>query len=204
MTTAVVFGLLPALVHVARRTCSACSRRVAAARAAAAAAGRTTCWSPRRLRWRSCCSPAPGCSCASVARLTSEDPGFRPANVVTAGIQLTGGAYGSWPQVEQFHSALVQSLQQQAGVEAAGASNFLPLAPGWRIPFLIRGVPAPPRGDEPTAQYHSVSEGYFETLGVPLLRGRLFDAHDTAQSRGVVVINQALAQRYFGGRRSGR
>ncbi len=133
-----------------------------------------------------------------VARLTGEDAGLRPANVVTAGVQLTGGAYGSWPQVEQFHSALVQALQQQPGIEAAGASNFLPLAPGWRIPFLKRGVPPAPRGDEPTAQYHSVSEGYFETLGVPLLRGRLFDAHDTAQSRGVVVINQALARRYFG------
>jgi predicted permease len=133
-----------------------------------------------------------------VARLTAEDPGFQPSGVVTAGIQLTGGAYGSWPQVEQFHSALVQVLQQQPGIEAAGASNFLPLAPGWRIPFLKRGVPPPPRGDEPTAQYHSVSEGYFETLGVSLLRGRLFDAHDTAQSRGVVVINQALARRYFG------
>ena len=133
-----------------------------------------------------------------VAKLTGEDPGFRPGNVMTAGIQLTGGAYGSWPQVEQFHSALVQALQQQPGVEAAGASNFLPLAPGWRIPFLRRGMPPPRRGDEPTAQYHSVSDGYFETLGVPLLRGRLFDAHDTAQSRGVVVVNQALARRYFG------
>ena len=134
----------------------------------------------------------------TVQRLTAEDPGFRAPQVVTAGIQLTGSAYASWAQVEQFHSALVQSLQQHQGIEAAGASNFLPLTPGWRIPFLIRGLPTPPRGDEPTAQYHSVSEGYFEALGVPLLRGRLFDAHDTAQSRGVVVINQALARRYFG------
>jgi putative ABC transport system permease protein len=134
----------------------------------------------------------------SVARLTAADQGFRAANVVTTGIQLNGSAYSSWPQVEQFHSALVQSLQQQPGIEAAGASNFLPLSPGWRIPFLIRGHPTPARGEEPTAQYHSVSEGYFETLGVPLLRGRLFDSHDTAQSRGVVVINQTLARRYFG------
>ena len=134
----------------------------------------------------------------SVARLAAEDPGFSPSNIVTAGIQLTGAAYSSWPQVEQFHSALVRSLQEQPGIDAAGASNFLPLAPGWRIPFLIRGVPPPASGDEQTAQYHSVSEGYFESLGVPLLRGRLFDAHDTAQSRGVVVINQAMAERYFG------
>jgi predicted permease len=112
---------------------------------------------------------------------------------------LTGAAYSKWPEVEQFHSALVESLRQQTGVKAAGATNFLPLAPGWRIPFLVRGVPAPPRGDEPTAQYHSVSEGYFEALGVQLRRGRFFDTHDTAQSRGVVVINESLARRYFAG-----
>jgi putative ABC transport system permease protein len=134
----------------------------------------------------------------SLARLAAEDPGFRPAHIVTAGVQPSGAAYASWAQVEQFHSSLVQSLRQEAGIDAAGSSNFLPLAAGWRNRFLIRGLPAPPRGDEPTAQYHSVSEEYFEALGVPLLRGRLFDSHDTAQSRGVVVINQALARRYFG------
>jgi predicted permease len=133
----------------------------------------------------------------SVARLTAEDPGFRPANVMTAGIQLTGAAYAGWPAVEQFHSMLVQDLQEQPGVDAAGASNFLPLAPGWRIPFLVRGQPRPARGEEPTAQYHSVSDSYFEVLGVPLKSGRWFDAHDTAQSRGVVIVNEALARRYF-------
>ena len=63
--------------------------------------------------------------------------------------------------------------------------------------FLVRGAPAPRQGDEPTAQYHSVSDGYFEALGVPLLRGRFFDSHDTAESRGVVVVNETLARRYF-------
>jgi predicted permease len=133
----------------------------------------------------------------SVERLTAENPGFSPANVMTTSVQLSGAAYGNWTAVEQFHSSLVQALQQQPGVKAAGASNFLPLAPGWRIPFLVQGQPPPARGDEPTAQYHSVSEGYFEALGVPLVRGRLFDSHDTAQSRGVVVINETLARRYF-------
>jgi predicted permease len=136
----------------------------------------------------------------SVRRLSAEDPGFRAADLMTSGVQLSGAAYARWPQVEQFHSLLVDTVRQQPGVAAAGASNFLPLAPGWRIPFLIRGVPPPPRGDEPTAQYHSVSDGYFEALGAPLLRGRLFDARDTAQSRGVVVVNDALARRYFAGR----
>ena len=133
----------------------------------------------------------------TVAHLSAETPGFDPSGIVTGGVQLNGAAYARWPQVQQFHSALIGAVRQSPGVAAAGAANFLPLAPGWRIPFLIRGVPAPPRGDEPTAQYHSVSDGYFEAIGVALRRGRLFDAHDTADSRGVVIVNDALARRYF-------
>ena len=133
----------------------------------------------------------------TVSRISAEDPGFEPAGVMTAGVQLNGAAYSQWPAVAQFHTALVDTLRQQPGVTAVGTSNFLPLAAGWRMGFLIRGAPAPRQGDEPTAQYHSVSDGYFEALGVPLLRGRLFDSHDTATSRGVVVVNEALARRYF-------
>ena len=135
----------------------------------------------------------------TVSRLATESPGFVPEGMVAAGVQLTGAAYSQWPQVAQFHSSLVETLRQQPGVSGAGATNFLPLAPGWRIPFLIRGLPAPARGDEPTAQYHSVSEGYFEALGLSLRRGRLFDSHDDAASRGVVLVNEALARRYFPG-----
>ena len=66
------------------------------------------------------------------------------------------------------------------------------------MPFRIRGrVDATP-GEAPQAQYHTVSEGYFESLGVPLMAGRTFDAHDTANSEGVVVINQTLARQQFG------
>lgn len=133
----------------------------------------------------------------TVSRISAEDPGFEPSGVMTAGVQLNGAAYRAWPAVEQFHSGLVQALREQPGITAAGATNFLPLAPGWRIPFLIQGAAAPRQGDEPTAQYHSVSDGYFEALGVPLRRGRVFDPHDTASSRGVVVVNDALVRRYF-------
>jgi predicted permease len=196
LVTAIVFGLLPALVlsrvdlqrvlKEGGRSGSGRGRRAHQLLVAAEIA----------LAVMLLCGA--GLLVRSVARLAAEDPGFSPSNIVTAGIQLTGAAYTSWPQVEQFHSALVRSLQEQPGIDAAGATNTLPLAPGWRIPFLIRGVPPPASGIEQTAQYHSVSEGYFESLGVQVLRGRVFDAHDTAQSRGVVVINQALADRYFG------
>ena len=135
----------------------------------------------------------------SVARLAAEDPGFRPDGIVTAGVQLTGSAYAEWPQVERFYSTLADSVRRQPGVTAAGTATFLPLAPGWRIPFLVRGAPPPARGEEPMAQYHSISDGYLEALGVPLVAGRMFDAHDTADSAGVVLINETLARRYFPG-----
>ena len=133
----------------------------------------------------------------TVSTIAAEDPGFDPAGVLTAGVQLNGAAYRAWPAVEQFHSTLVEALRRQPGVTAAGATNFLPLAPGWRIGFRVRGAPPPRPGDEPTAQYHSVTDGYFEALGVPLARGRSFDSHDTASSQGVVVVNEAFVRRYF-------
>lgn len=135
----------------------------------------------------------------SVGLLAREDPGFASTNVMTTGVQLTGAAYARWPQVEQFYSSLLDIVRQQPGVEAAGAANVLPLAPGWRIPFLIRGVPPPAPGDRPQAQYHSLSDGYFEALGVPLISGRFFDSRDTAQSRGVVIVNQTFARRHLPG-----
>ena len=136
----------------------------------------------------------------SVRRLMAEDPGFRPEGVVTMNLQLSGAAYEKWPDTARLHSSIVESLREQPGVTAAGSANFLPLAPGWRVPFLIRGAEPPRQGEEPTAQYHSISEGYFDALGTAIVRGRGFSTHDTAESRGVVIVNETLARTYFGGK----
>jgi putative ABC transport system permease protein len=135
----------------------------------------------------------------SVRRLTAEDPGFRPPGAITMNLQVTGPAYAQWVDVARFHAAIVESLKDQPGVAAAGSANFLPLAAGWRIPFLVRGAERPNPGEEPTAQYHSVSEGYFASLGATIVRGRDFTPQDTADSRGVALINETLARKYFGG-----
>jgi len=82
-------------------------------------------------------------------------------------------------------------------VTAAGASNFLPLAAGWRIEYLIEGEPPARAGEESTAQHHSVDEGYFHTLGIPLLQGRYFDERDSPERPGVVIVNQEFARRHW-------
>ena len=144
----------------------------------------------------------------TVSNLARQDPGFaraaaaasgaRPTTVLTASVQLTRSAYPQWEQVAQFYGTLIDRLRQSSELEAVGASNALPLASSWRFPFTVFGRPEPARDEAPRAQYHSVSDGYFESLGVPLMAGRTFDAHDTARSEGVVMINQTLARQYFG------
>jgi hypothetical protein len=83
-------------------------------------------------------------------------------------------------------------------VRAAGASNFLPLEIGWRIPFTIAGWTPPRTRDEaPQAQIHSISEGYLEAMGTAVLAGRTFISRDDRDSPPVVIVNDSFARRYL-------
>jgi predicted permease len=91
----------------------------------------------------------------------------------------------------------MDDLHARPGIAAAGATNFLPLDPGWRIPFGIVGAPADdPQGDRMT-QYVTVDEGYFHVLGARLLQGRTFEPRDDADAPGAVVINETMARRFW-------
>ena len=140
---------------------------------------------------------AAGLIMRSVTRLAGVDPGVKPGRVLTLSIQLPRGAYPEWTQVGRFYEDLLDDLRRQPGIEAASASNFLPLATGWRVPFQIEGRPPMPAGEESRVQYHTAGTGYFSTLGIPVRAGRTFDAHDDLDSPGVVVINEAMAQEYW-------
>lgn len=134
----------------------------------------------------------------SISLLLREDPGVDPTRVATVNLQLTASAYREWPRVAQFYADLLTQVRQQPGIDAAGASNVLPLTNGWRWGFGIEGQPPPAPGSEPQLQIQTVDEGYFETLGVPLRAGRGFTNHDTESTRSVIVINETLARQYWG------
>ncbi len=139
----------------------------------------------------------------SFLRLLEEEPGFQPERVVTVDLQLPESLYDDWGRVGRFYDELVGRLAAHPALEKAGATGFLPLEPGWRIPYEIPGRPPAAPGEEPEAQYVTVSAGYFETLGVPLLAGRTFDRRDVAGSRQAVVINRELARRAWPDRAEG-
>jgi predicted permease len=117
--------------------------------------------------------------------------------VLTTTVQLPGGGY-PWPKVADAHSLVLETVRAQAGVRAAGYANFLPLEVGWRNAFGLVGEPPPARPeDAPQAQMHSVSEGYFETMGARMAAGRAFTAADGVRSAAVVIVNETVAARDF-------
>ncbi|MBI4907004.1 MAG: ABC transporter permease [Acidobacteria bacterium] len=125
--------------------------------------------------------------------------GFRTQNIVTARLSLPKSRYPDNRRIAAFERQVLDTLRARPGIQSAGFATYLPLSGsdnGWA--FFIEGQPPLPVGVFHFAKYRPASEGYFETLGIPLLRGRLFTPADVADSPWVVVINDSMARRYWG------
>ena len=137
----------------------------------------------------------------SFARLLSVDPGFRPSNVMMAGVSLPDRAYANPARVEAFYSGLMMRLRSVPGIRAVSAASGVPLwsdAGVWD--FEVDGRPRPLPGQMAWNAAATVArDGFFETLGIPLARGRFFTEHDDERSMPVAVINEAMARRFFAG-----
>jgi len=134
----------------------------------------------------------------SLRLLSQADLGFRPERVLTMKIALPRAHYETAGQTAAFYDRLIADLAALPGVNRAGAISALPVeSADNRFVFTIAGrEPASP-GSEPGALARIVSPEYFESFGIPLLRGRWFDATDTRHTSPVAVINRRLAMLYF-------
>ena len=134
----------------------------------------------------------------SFVRLLHEDVGFRPENLLTMQVWLPPSRYPSEEQVTSFLQQAIEQLRALPGVREATAINFLPMTRwGAFFDFSIEGRPAPPKGQEFSAQYRVIVPNYFSTMGIPLKEGRAFTSSDGPQSEGVVIVNQSLARQYW-------
>lgn len=147
----------------------------------------------------------------TVGRMMDTATGVTADDTVVSSVQLSGRDYAgsdvaAWRKVGRVHGAIIDNIRQQPGVIAAGGSNFMPFEVGWRGGFGIQGEPAPARPeDAPQVQYHSISDGYFASLGATMAAGRAFAPADEMDSAGVVVVNETFASRFFSdGRAVGR
>ncbi len=135
----------------------------------------------------------------SFDRLTAIDPGFDRARVLTLELQLPQARYDA-PHVVRFYDALQERLRALPGMQAAGAVFPLPLsgtsASGG---FVVEGRPAPRPNQQQGAGIAWASGDYFRALRIPLRAGRLFDRRDGPDAPGVVLVNEAMARRYWSG-----
>ena len=136
----------------------------------------------------------------SLNRLLDVDPGFRTEDVVSVALELPETQYRERERQQQFYNELVDRVAALPGVSDAGAVSALPmsaLGTEFDLPFEIPGRDAPTPGERPRAEYRAVIPGYFTTLGIPLMRGRLLDQFDRQEGRPVMVINESMDQTFF-------
>jgi putative ABC transport system permease protein len=137
----------------------------------------------------------------SFRRLLSVDPGFDPYNVLTLAVSLPDTRYPRPDQRAGFYAELLERVRILPGVISAAAITELPLGGDASIAtrFIVEGRPAPAPGQKPRAEYHAVTAGYFETMRIPLKKGRTFDAGDRREASPVAVVNETLAAQVFPG-----
>ena len=129
----------------------------------------------------------------SFFHLTDQPLGFRTRDVLTMPIQIPPTHDDSVEQLDAFYAAALERLRAIPGVQSVAIANNLPISRGnARREYEIEGA-----AESRTAQYGVVSASYFEVLGIPLLKGRYFDASDRRGGLKVAIIDQAMAREAF-------
>lgn len=140
----------------------------------------------------------------SLSALLHQNPGFDPDRLLTFSINLPNSSYPSQqeypfdsPAAIQFEHQFRDRLRTLPGVQSVGMTTAVPVGgSGGTIRFLVEGRPTA-AGQEDECDIITVTPGYFSTLKVPLIKGRLFSETDAHDAPSVVVVNQAFVNKYF-------
>ena len=128
----------------------------------------------------------------SVMRIREVQPGLQPQNLLTAKISLPREKYKDTESANRFYDQVLERLNSLPGVESAAVISHLPIEEmGTNANVTVEGKTYPPN-ESPLVEFRAISENYFQTANIPLLRGRLFSKEDANQP--VIVINEAMAK----------
>jgi len=144
----------------------------------------------------------------SYARLTNVDVGLDSDNVISMDVNLFGmdryrtlRTSSHWiakPAISDFYTSALERIVSMPGVQSVAVTSNLPPRQGLQLPFTILGKPETAGPDRPRAAFHEVSPRFFETMKIPVQRGRPFTDQDNATAPGVVIISETLARQFFG------
>ena len=134
----------------------------------------------------------------SFQQLESVPPGFSPERIVSAQLALPDTQYQDEPRRTDLVRRYLERLRAVPGVQTAAVTTLLPMArQDTLLVFSVDGRPDDGPGRWPISRVSTVSDQYFETLAIPLVRGRYLDSRDQPGSPGAAVISRTLAQRFF-------
>jgi putative ABC transport system permease protein len=126
------------------------------------------------------------------------DPGFTTDKILTFQVRMEGPAYARAPQRIDFVNRVVSRLETLPGATGAAASSYAPMVGrGTGAWFNLLARPLPPATTPPGVPYRVITAGYFKTMGIPLVRGRLLREGDGVNGTPSVVISESLARRFW-------
>ncbi len=134
----------------------------------------------------------------SLWQLQDVDPGFKAEHVLSMEVSLPVARYEEGDQMP-FYQRLEARVRGVAGVAAVGAINILPLSNNYDSQGVQIEDHPMPDGQGQSPQVRSITPGYFRAMGIPMIRGREFDAHDVNDGQLVVIVSQSMAHKYWPG-----
>ncbi len=134
----------------------------------------------------------------SFDKLLRVNVGFKPEQLLSLEYRLPRTKYKEVPGQWAFHREVVERIQQVPGVQSVALVRGLPFSGnGGNAAITLPDREAPPKGREPEVMFNTATPNYFETIGIPFIRGRLFDDHDQPNTTPVVIINQTMARKFW-------
>jgi predicted permease len=134
----------------------------------------------------------------TLSRLRGVELGFETDGALSVGLLLPEARYPDEASANELYRRLLERVQALPGVESAGVVTDLPLTGSYTSDyFRIEGRPAPGHGEGPGSGYHVVSPGFFDAMGIRVLRGRGFTEEDAPGTPGTVVISDNMARRHW-------
>ena len=134
----------------------------------------------------------------SFLRLQHVSPGFDPKNVLTMNVSLPRQKYKENQQINSFFEQLLTKVSSIPGVEAVGGIDPLPFGGSdGTTGFVVEGAAPQPVGERPEVGERTATSSYFRAMGIPVIRGRTFNNGDREDAPRVVMINEALAKRFW-------
>jgi putative ABC transport system permease protein len=200
VTTSVLFGLMPAL-HLSKQDLNDALKEGGRSQGASIGRGARELLIVAEVAMSIVLLVGAGLLIRSLWQLQQVNPGFSADKVLAMEVSLPTARYEEGEQMP-FYQRLEERIAAKPGVAAIGAINILPLSAN----YDSRGVQVEdhpkPEGQGYDPQARSVTPGYFAAMGIPMLTGRNFEAHDVDSGQLVVIVSEAMARKYWPGESS--